>query len=72
MIRLTRQDLNRLQQLCSDYNKAQPKEWPEGLIGVGPDMRAWVRLQEDAPTKPKKSSEDNGNKQNGKSVKKGE
>ena len=71
MIRLVRQDLSRLQQLCVDYNKAQPKEWPEGLIGVGPNMRKWVRAQDDAKTvTPKKSSGDNGNKQKSKPIKK--
>ena len=67
----TRKDLARLQAMCKDYGKVSPKEWPEGLIGVGPDMRAWVRSQDDLPaTKPKKSSEDNGNKQKSKSIKK--
>ena len=35
--------------MCKEWGKVSPKEWPEGLIGVGPDMRAWVRSQEDAP-----------------------
>lgn len=54
----TRQDLGRLQAMCKDYGKVSPKEWPEGLVGVGPDMRAWVKSQEDAPKKvaPKKVS----------------
>ena len=51
----TRQDLSRLQAMCKEWGKVSPKEWPEGLIGVGPDMRAWVRSQEDAPkAAPKK------------------
>lgn len=37
--------------MCKDFGKVSPKEWPEGLLGVGPDMRAWVRSQEDAPKK---------------------
>jgi len=45
----TRQDLPRLKAMCLEYGKVSPKEWPEGLIGVGPDMRKWVRSQEDAP-----------------------
>lgn len=47
----TRQDLARLKTMCKDFGKVSPKEWPEGLLGVGPDMRAWVRSQEDAPKK---------------------
>jgi len=55
----TRTDLSRLKAMCLEYGKVSPKEWPEGLLGVGPDMRAWVRSQEDAPknapkTTPKK------------------
>ena len=53
----TRQDLGRLQAMCKEWGKVSPKEWPEGLVGVGPDMRAWVKSQEDAPkAAPKKAS----------------
>ena len=60
---MARQNLNRLQTMCKNAGKSIPKEWPEGLIGVGPDMRSWVKAQEDAPkaapkkaaSKPKKS-----------------
>mgnify|MGYP003112403204 CR=1 FL=1 len=48
---MPRQDLDSLKSMCKDYGKVSPKEWPEGLIGVGPDMRAWVKAQEDAPKK---------------------
>ena len=55
----TRTDLSRLKAMCLEYGKVLPTEWPEGLLGVGPDMRTWVRSQEDAPksapkTAPKK------------------
>ena len=53
----TRQDLARLKTMCKDFGKVSPKEWPEGLLGVGPDMRAWVKAQEDAPkVAPKKAA----------------
>ena len=53
----TRKDLGRLQAMCKEWGKVSPKEWPEGLVGVGPDMRAWVRSQEDAPkAAPKKAA----------------
>lgn len=45
---MPRQNLHRLQEMCKDYGKAVPSEWPEGLLGVGPDMRAWVKDQEEA------------------------
>jgi hypothetical protein len=48
---MARQNLNRLQTMCKNAGKSIPKEWPEGLIGVGPDMRVWVKTQEDAPKK---------------------
>ena len=52
---MPRQDLDSLKSMCKDYGKVSPKEWPEGLLGVGPDMRAWVKTQEDAPkAAPKK------------------
>ena len=38
-----------LQAMCRDAGKVVPTEWPEGLIGVGPDMRRFVKAQEDAP-----------------------
>ena len=54
---MARQNLNRLQTMCKAAGKSIPKEWPEGLVGVGPDMRAWVKSQEDAPkAAPKKAS----------------
>ncbi len=46
---MPRQNLERLQAMCKEAGKIIPKEWPEGLIGVGPDMRAFVRSQEEAP-----------------------
>ncbi len=52
----TRQDLSRLQNLCKEAGKVSPKEWPLGLIGVGPDMRAFVKAQEDAPKKVAKKA----------------
>lgn len=45
---MPRQNLPYLQALCKEYGKVAPTEWPEGLIGVGPDMRAWVKAQDDA------------------------
>tara|TARA_R110002012_G_scaffold9222_2_gene42454 strand:- start:1111 stop:1272 length:162 start_codon:yes stop_codon:yes gene_type:complete len=43
--------------MCKAAGKSIPKEWPEGLIGVGPDMRSWVKAQEDAPkAAPKKAA----------------
>lgn len=67
----TRTDLARLQAICKEYGKVSPKEWPEGLIGVGPDMRRWVKAQDDLPvTKPKKSSGKSGSKQESKSKEK--
>lgn len=51
----TRTDLPRLKAMCESAGRVIPEEWPEGLIGVGPDMRTWVRSQENAPkTAPKK------------------
>tara|TARA_Y100000015_G_scaffold41326_1_gene47322 strand:+ start:1127 stop:1351 length:225 start_codon:yes stop_codon:yes gene_type:complete len=52
----TRQDLSRLQAMCKEWGKVSPSDWPEGLIGVGPDMRRWVKAQEDAKSQPKKKS----------------
>jgi len=49
LITMPRQNLERLQAMCKEAGKIIPKEWPEGLIGVGPDMRAFVRSQEEAP-----------------------
>ncbi len=46
---MPRQNLERLQAMCKEAGKIIPKELPEGLIGVGPDMRAFVRSQEEAP-----------------------
>ena len=46
---MPRQNLDRLQAMCKDAGKIVPKEWPEDLIGVGPNMRAFVRSQEEAP-----------------------
>ena len=54
---MPRQDLDSLKSMCKDYGKVSPKEWPEGLLGVGPDMRAWVKTQEDAlKAAPKKAA----------------
>ena len=54
---MPRQDLDSLKSMCKDFGKVSPKEWPENLIGVGPDMRAWVKSQEDAPkAAPKKAA----------------
>jgi len=67
---MPRQDLDRLKSMCSEYGKVAPKEWPEGLIGVGPDIRRWVKAQDDAKAKPKKSEvKKDGNKQKDKSNK---
>lgn len=52
---MTRQNLELLQEMCKKARKAVPTEWPEGLLGIGFDMREWVRSQEDAPTKKSKS-----------------
>lgn len=52
---MPRQNLELLQQMCKKARKAVPTEWPEGLLGIGFDMREWVRSQEDAPTKKSKS-----------------
>ena len=68
----TRQDLARLQAMCKEYSKVIPKEWPENLIGVGPDMRRWVKSQDDAVVKPKTSVKKNGKKQESKPVKESE
>ena len=67
---MARQDLDRLQAMCKNADKVIPKEWPEGLIGVGPDMRAWVKAQDDA--KGKKSVSNSGKKQQSKSNEKSE
>ncbi len=32
--------------MCKEAGKVMPKAWPEGLIGVGPDMRNFVKVQE--------------------------
>ena len=56
LISMPRQNLERLQAMCKEAGKITPKEWPENLIGVGPDMRKFVKSQEDAPkvtSKPK-------------------
>lgn len=53
---MARQNLERLQWMCEQAGKVSPSEWPEGLIGVGPDMRRFVKAQEDAPAPaPKKT-----------------
>ncbi len=52
---MTRQNLSLLQEMCKKARKAIPTEWPEGLLGIGFDMREWVREQEDASTKKTKS-----------------
>jgi hypothetical protein len=44
---MVRQDLKRLQKMCKEAGKVSPKTWPEGLIGVGPDMRRWVGNQDE-------------------------
>ena len=67
---MAREDLKRLQSMCKAAGKDEPKEWPEGLIGVGPDMRTWVKAQDNAKAKPKKSEvKKDGNKQKDKSNK---
>lgn len=53
---MTRQNLSLLQEMCKKARKAIPTEWPEGLLGIGFDMREWVREQEDASTKKTKSN----------------
>lgn len=54
----TRTDLPRLKAMCLEYGKVAPKEWPEGLLGVGSDMRGWVKIQLDAsPKKVEKKKE---------------
>lgn len=55
MIIVPRQNLERLQTMCKEAGKIAPKEWPEGLIGVGPDMRNFVKAQE-AEAKPVKKA----------------
>ena len=52
---MTRQNLSLLQEMCKKARKVIPTEWPEGLLGIGFDMREWVREQEDASTKKAKS-----------------
>ena len=52
---MTRQNLSLLQEMCKKARKAIPTEWPEGLLGIGFDMREWVREQEAASTKKTKS-----------------
>ncbi|MBL98021.1 MAG: hypothetical protein CMF52_09410 [Legionellales bacterium] len=52
---MTRQNLSLLQEMCKKARKVVPTEWPEGLLGIGFDMREWVREQEDASTKKTKS-----------------
>ena len=64
---MPRQELSRLQSMCKAAGKVEPKEWPEDLIGVGPDMRKWVKAQDDAPVKPK-SVKKYGKKQENESV----
>ncbi len=51
-----RQNLELLQEMCKKARKAIPTEWPEGLLGIGFDMREWVRSQEDAPTKKSRTT----------------
>ena len=58
--------------MCKAAGKVIPKEWPENLIGVGPDMRRWVKLQDDAVVKPKTSVKKDGKKQESKPVKESE
>jgi len=68
--------VNRLEyiaELCKVHGKVSPSkdEIPQSTIST--DLKKFVLSLEDAPiTKPKKSSEDNGNKQKGKSDKKGQ
>ena len=50
---MPRQNLKRLQDMCKAAGKAVPTEWPEGLVGVGPDMRSWVKSQDEAKVAPK-------------------
>ena len=45
---MPRQNLERLQDMCKAAGKVVPSEWPEGLIGVGPDMRRFVKDQDEA------------------------
>ena len=50
---MPRQNLERLQDMCKAAGKVVPSEWPEGLIGVGPDMRRFVKDQDEAKVAPK-------------------
>jgi hypothetical protein len=50
---MPRQNLERLQDMCKAAGKVVPSEWPEGLVGVGPDMRSWVKSQDEAKAAPK-------------------
>lgn len=59
---MTRTNLPLLQQMCKTAGKIAPTAWPEGLLGIGFDMRAWVETQEALPKKkkptPKKTETD--------------
>lgn len=50
---MTRTNLPLLQEMCKKAGKVIPVEWPEGLLGIGFDMRAWVEAQEALPKKTK-------------------
>ena len=50
---MTRTNLPLLQEMCKKAGKVIPVEWPEGLLGIGFDMRAWVETQEALPKKKK-------------------
>lgn len=59
---MTRTNLPLLQEMCKKAGKIIPVEWPEGLLGIGFDMREWVETQEALPKKkkttPKKAETD--------------
>ena len=58
---MARQNLELLQDMCKKARKAIPTEWPEGLLGIGFDMREWVRSQEDALPNRKQNPNQNPN-----------
>jgi len=54
-MKMTRTNLPLLQQMCKTAGKIVPTEWPDGLLGIGFDMRAWVETQETLPKKAGKT-----------------
>ena len=63
---MTRTNLPLLHEMCKKAGKVLPDVWPEGLLGIGFDMRAWVEAQEALPKKvkttPKKEKSTSDNK----------